>query len=202
MRVADATGGLWERLELLSVVSQAANKDSLLQIKLWRVVWGHPPPLPSPTGPRVSLLAAALKQAFAGMEAGASDYLSDARSAGASGEVTVFLSTCVHSCKPQCHVSPARPRQLLNNSDGGGAGPRRGMFRASFWIIAFLFLSDRQIKHSDIDTIPAANGEGAAVARLFCPREPEVVVDQYSADIDATPVVICSRTLWLQTFLR
>lgn len=66
----------------------------------------------------------------------------------------------------------------------------------------FFFLSDWQIKHSDIDTIPAANGEGAVVARLFCLREPEVVVDQYSADIDAAPVVICSRTLWLQTFLR
>lgn len=40
--------------------------------------------------------------------------------------------------------------------------------------------------------IPAVYREGAQVACLFQPTEPELVVDQYLADIDAAIVVICS----------
>lgn len=43
-----------------------------------------------------------------------------------------------------------------------------------------------------VKKIPAVYREGAEVACLFHPREPEVVVDQYLADIDAAIVVICS----------
>lgn len=45
--------------------------------------------------------------------------------------------------------------------------------------------------------IPVGSIKGAKVTCLFRPREPEVVIDQYSADIDAATVVICCQTLWL-----
>lgn len=40
--------------------------------------------------------------------------------------------------------------------------------------------------------IPAVYREGVEVACLFHPREPEVLVNQYLADIDGAIVVICS----------
>lgn len=40
--------------------------------------------------------------------------------------------------------------------------------------------------------MPAVTGEAAEVACLFHPPEPEVVVDQYLADIDGAIAVICS----------
>lgn len=74
-------------LGCLSVRQQTTIRRSSSNIS---ELYGTPPP---PWSKSV-LLTVVLKQAFAGMEAGAEDYLSYARSAGASGGVEVFLTTC------------------------------------------------------------------------------------------------------------
>lgn len=134
-----------------------------------------------------------------------------------------IFKPCMHAHKPRRQTSHLLDTVSCWITKGGrGLGRERrhqGMFHLSCILLCLLYAATKHLlywkpyllshgfyvytQNSDIDSqnkiknIPAVYREGAEVACLFHPREPEVVVDQYLADIDAAIVVICSWTLWL-----